>query len=140
MFCSNCGTQIPDDSNFCPKCGKPQRNGLNTTSQEVRYERIVKIQQTVIKRKPDFFFFIGGATWIYVAIAVGSQGQYEAARSPEFIEEGSWLFFDSNSSHDRNKKAKEWAFDQLIRQLSVDGWESTGRDNFGEYTFRRRVR
>ena len=22
MFCSNCGTQIPDGSAFCPKCGK----------------------------------------------------------------------------------------------------------------------
>lgn len=21
VFCSNCGSQIPDESNFCPKCG-----------------------------------------------------------------------------------------------------------------------
>ena len=23
MFCSKCGAQIPDDSEFCPKCGTP---------------------------------------------------------------------------------------------------------------------
>jgi len=23
MLCSNCGAEIPDDSNFCPKCGAP---------------------------------------------------------------------------------------------------------------------
>jgi hypothetical protein len=24
MYCSNCGTQLSDDANFCYKCGKPQ--------------------------------------------------------------------------------------------------------------------
>ena len=25
MYCSNCGTQLPDDANFCLRCGKPQK-------------------------------------------------------------------------------------------------------------------
>jgi hypothetical protein len=36
MFCMNCGTQMPDDAKFCPKCGatvKPFGAG-NTTSQQ----------------------------------------------------------------------------------------------------------
>lgn len=28
-FCSNCGTQIPDNSNVCPSCGAPQGNNAN---------------------------------------------------------------------------------------------------------------
>jgi hypothetical protein len=30
MFCVNCGTQLPDDANFCLKCGKAQANGTHT--------------------------------------------------------------------------------------------------------------
>ncbi len=29
MFCSNCGSQIPDGSNNCPNCGAPVNNGAN---------------------------------------------------------------------------------------------------------------
>ncbi|MFZ4656618.1 MAG: zinc-ribbon domain-containing protein [Caldilineaceae bacterium] len=25
MFCSNCGTQLPNDANFCLKCGQRLR-------------------------------------------------------------------------------------------------------------------
>lgn len=28
MFCSGCGTQIRDDSKFCPKCGKPTEGAI----------------------------------------------------------------------------------------------------------------
>ena len=37
MFCSNCGTQLPDNQNFCQKCGKPQQHvsqGKQTTISE----------------------------------------------------------------------------------------------------------
>lgn len=30
MFCTNCGNQISDDSNFCPECGAQQNVGANT--------------------------------------------------------------------------------------------------------------
>ncbi|MCL5680556.1 MAG: zinc ribbon domain-containing protein [Candidatus Thermoplasmatota archaeon] len=33
MFCRKCGSQIPDDSVFCPKCGAPQNGGSQTSSQ-----------------------------------------------------------------------------------------------------------
>lgn len=38
MFCIKCGTQMPDDAVFCPKCGAKQENGAaakgsNTTTQ-----------------------------------------------------------------------------------------------------------
>ena len=30
VYCSNCGTQIADDANFCPKCGTRTLQGKNT--------------------------------------------------------------------------------------------------------------
>lgn len=30
MFCTNCGNQISDDSNFCPECGAQQNIGAST--------------------------------------------------------------------------------------------------------------
>lgn len=36
MYCSKCGAQIPDDSDFCPKCGAPQNEASsNRTSAPV---------------------------------------------------------------------------------------------------------
>ena len=31
MFCSKCGAQLPEDANFCLKCGKPQRASAGVT-------------------------------------------------------------------------------------------------------------
>ena len=28
MFCKYCGSRIPDDAGFCPKCGKPLTGGI----------------------------------------------------------------------------------------------------------------
>ena len=34
MFCSNCGSRIPDGSNFCRKCGKKQNLGNSGNTQD----------------------------------------------------------------------------------------------------------
>jgi hypothetical protein len=33
MYCRKCGAQIPDDSEFCPKCGTPQKLDSSTPSE-----------------------------------------------------------------------------------------------------------
>src|SRR5437667_4446173 len=40
MFCVSCGQQLPDEANFCPKCGVPQRMGVSeaTDISKVRWE------------------------------------------------------------------------------------------------------
>lgn len=40
MYCSSCGNQIPDDSKFCLKCGKPQSmsSSIINSSQNVEWE------------------------------------------------------------------------------------------------------
>lgn len=32
MYCAKCGQQLPDDANFCLKCGAPQKAGVSATS------------------------------------------------------------------------------------------------------------
>jgi len=33
VFYISCGTQLPDNANFCLKCGRPQKDGLRNLSQ-----------------------------------------------------------------------------------------------------------
>jgi ribosomal protein L40E len=38
VFCVSCGIQLPDDANYCLKCGRPQKDGLrNPTQPKVEY-------------------------------------------------------------------------------------------------------
>ena len=37
MYCANCGTVLPDDANFCSKCGTPLRNHAAAPG-EIKYE------------------------------------------------------------------------------------------------------
>ena len=32
MFCPNCGSQVPDNSNFCPQCATPMNNQFNANN------------------------------------------------------------------------------------------------------------
>jgi predicted RNA-binding Zn-ribbon protein involved in translation (DUF1610 family) len=34
LYCRKCGAEIPDDSEFCPKCGAPQASGVSTASSQ----------------------------------------------------------------------------------------------------------
>ena len=35
MYCINCGAQIPDNSKFCPHCGKKQIEGEPTLKEKI---------------------------------------------------------------------------------------------------------
>jgi hypothetical protein len=34
MFCTNCGTELPDDAKFCSNCGKPTSGSESSTEPE----------------------------------------------------------------------------------------------------------
>ena len=38
MFCSSCGTELPDDASFCLKCGRPQKQSATRSSPTTEYE------------------------------------------------------------------------------------------------------
>lgn len=52
MFCSKCGVEIPDDAQFCPKCGTPVRITAMNQSVETDDMAITKdINQNKVKNK-----------------------------------------------------------------------------------------
>lgn len=38
MFCSNCGSQLSDESLFCSKCGKPTKNNIHTLESSTKHK------------------------------------------------------------------------------------------------------
>lgn len=43
MFCKNCGTEISDEAQFCPKCGTP-KSGEVTSSKTIKEDNTVQFQ------------------------------------------------------------------------------------------------
>jgi hypothetical protein len=39
MFCSNCGTQLPDEAKFCSNCGKPTHSTASGSGSSIQTER-----------------------------------------------------------------------------------------------------
>ncbi len=58
MFCKNCGCEIEDDSNFCPKCGVPIVNGENDIEYEEQEQETKSVvctpNQNPVKSKTSF--------------------------------------------------------------------------------------
>jgi hypothetical protein len=108
MFCSNCGTQIPDDASFCSKCGKSQSAGFSTG--EIKWETCeIAYKQTT-----------NGIVWEighFYAEAIGPIGVYEAARAKSLTE-----YSGPSSDNQRVVEAHKDLAGQLVRA----GWESTG--------------
>ena len=116
MFCSGCGTQLPDSASFCLNCGKPLQ--LETLSRPVITE-VCKIEECEAAQK-----FFGG---IHFRRNDRLVGWWEAivadqiiARSPEYHYKNGryiWQHDSEGSKAIRNTKQA------LIDQLSADGWE-----------------
>ncbi len=100
MFCSNCGTELPDEVNFCPKCGHAVRD--RAEHRDERWE-VCGIQ---IGKTGD------GRTSRWVARAIGPRGQWDAAESVPFPSD-KWAQQPS-------------AFLAIVVQLLGDGWEPMG--------------
>jgi hypothetical protein len=37
MYCGNCGTEIDENVEFCPKCGKTKKDEIEVNKQNIRY-------------------------------------------------------------------------------------------------------
>jgi len=40
MYCSQCGSQLPDDANFCPKCGSSQGSHQTTAAAPSKVDEV----------------------------------------------------------------------------------------------------
>lgn len=147
MFCWNCGTQTRDDASFCPKCGKPQKQGgdvaainINVTSDDVWETCEINLVYAKLQVGTMPEWLLTRKEWYFEATAIGTQGRYVAALSEQ-------LFLISEVAVDNYTKEvypKENArpkLDAMIRKLVDDGWQPIGRGEkwYGE-RFRRLVK
>jgi hypothetical protein len=121
MFCTGCGQNLPNDANFCLKCGKPQKQGLQSPIQ--KYETC----ETGMKEIKVSGFF-SRRKYVYIAKAIGPNGAYIAAES------------SISFTYDvHGQKNQEKSIDELVNKLAKDGWEFVGESNWTLKRFRRIV-
>lgn len=121
MFCTKCGAELPEQANFCWKCGLPQRDDVEAT--DSRYEVCeIKYYDVVVG-------FGRASRKVFVAESVGPKGTLKVARSAEFL-----------APSTRQDYKKRWSeLNALIAKLIDDGWEYVGSYGDGE-SWQRRFR
>ena len=119
MYCTSCRTQLPDEANFCWKCGKPQRPHVQPDEPkwemcEIRYEKLKQGWTS------EFRFW---------AEAIGPTGSYNAGQSRVFKARRAWPISNAESQEEINA---------LIYRLTKAGWEALPRgEHWFSYRFRR---
>ena len=130
MKCPKCGTELPDDANYCLKCGTPQK--ANAAVIENSYETC-EIKGEIIKESG---LDSGIGEIRFLAVATGPRGRYTAMQS-EIIKirmENNTLEYSADDTNAMN------TLNGLIKQLVEAGWESTGRGSaWFKYKFRRMI-
>lgn len=121
MFCSNCGTRLPDDANFCLKCGKAQHVGIQSPD-EAKWE-------TCMIELSDPHDIRHYKIWVDVVGANGKQVIMKREYKARFFEHS------ADTSNRLGVIIKE-----IVNALVEDGWESTGkRAYWWQYTFKRPI-
>lgn len=128
MLCKYCKVELPDEAEFCWKCGKPQSG---SRVQETKWESCEIVCAQVHKSEHE------SDEWEFYAKAEGSKGQYRASES--FITN-----VDPDSKFDelsQEKKRYLWhVFDSLVRALVKDRWEPLDIPGIHWYSYRFRRR
>ena len=111
MFCKSCGKDLPDDANFCLRCGRPMRSEAHASIPAIQ---VVSPQWETCEIKDRLVQKPGwntNAICIYYAEASGPTGIYEVAQSPPY---------------EAGRPDAQTSLDVLINQLMSEGWEYGG--------------
>jgi len=133
MYCKYCGCQLPDEAQFCWKCGRPQKDGIQVHDSRESCE----IHWEVVQNKG--LFHSGKIKFFAKAYSPG--GIYRAGESPIF---NASKYYDCppGSSDDPGLVQAKNALSHLIDQLLKNRWEyvgTYGEGNYWEKHFRRLV-
>ncbi len=133
IYCMQCGKELPDDANFCLKCGKPIGNAVKPAPQSEQQWEYCEI----VCEHSGFF---GGKSY-FLAKAIGAKGVYEAGRSTTpfgIYPSGP----DGGYSPAGTGGKYQSALDEVLAALSAKGWQPVGRDTeyWWKYKFRRLVK
>ena len=126
MYCSQCGTQLSDDANFCLKCGKPQKPNIQVN--EIKWDTCEIVYDTISKGG-----LFSNARMKFWADAIGQEGSYNAGVSI--------LFEQYVPPPESNNQRTVNIHRDFIQQLVTDGWEPTGDrgNDWWSYRFRRKA-
>lgn len=130
MFCIHCGSQLPDGSVFCSKCGKPQQHGIQNIAQP---EPSWEVCEIMFNKRHEGFH--GPIFWFYAEV-LGSKGLTIIGKTREVP--GGSQFFEFPKNTDR------MAVDihtKLVTDLLAEGWEPVSEKGltWWSYRFRRKA-
>lgn len=130
MYCQYCGGQLPDDANYCGRCGKPSAEARQAADPPAETCEIVA-EMVGEKRSPLF----PADMLRFTAKAEGPEGAYTAGESAA-VRAGLSEYYQPNQKNKRHVKALE----ELAAALAGDGWERAGRGaRWYSLRFRRRL-
>jgi hypothetical protein len=102
MYCNACGTQIPDDSAFCNRCGVDQQLGAGSGTDPPWEICEIKLLTETENRW-------GEKTYGFCAEAIGAKGVCTAAKTPRVSAfKGNYTWYDSHG----------WVFDQSTEAMN----------------------
>ena len=135
MYCAKCGHELPDDANFCLKCGKPQKE---SASHSLEAEILYETCEIIVKDAPKAGIFNNSV--ILKAKAVGPNGVDYVGESALVI--GEWnSVYKYNMPKSSSKTSRE--IEKLRSKLLSEGWEPTGQrapGAFWSHTFKRQIK
>jgi hypothetical protein len=137
MYCPKCGKELPDDANFCLKCGNPIHESLEK-KEEPKWI-ICEIVFTCLK-KASTVWGLSRAEIQFWAMAIGPDGQYSVAETPA-IKSNAVKDVGNGPPRDGNERdIAEQELKKLKAKLIRDGWEFIGSygSRYWELRFRRR--
>lgn len=152
IYCMHCGKELPDDANFCLKCGTPVGNAVKPAPQPEPKWEYCEIVYT-IKFSPQnntrsFSDKITGSWWhdiVFFARGVGPQGAFDA--SPKEFSGRTYYSFNRDSDEESvyalsDDAADSAAVKKLIGYLTQQGWEPLPYKGayWYSYKFRRQVK
>lgn len=143
MYCSNCGTQLPDDASFCLKCGKSVVSS-NPKSVEEKWETCEIVCENYESSmsfwdRREAGFQEKHADKLFGETRVG--GTYKFVVKV-FSQVGVSVIKTTNNYYLRDdpRQAASKEIDKMTAELVKEGWEATGKgERWYSYKFRRRV-
>lgn len=122
-FCHNCGVAMPEDANFCPKCGKPAipvaESDKPEPAGEVAEETCMIVAELAGEKWSPLF---PGDYIQFKARASGPAGDFLAGESAR-VKAGLGDYYEPNKKNKQHVKA----YDGLVETLKQAGWEQSGK-------------
>lgn len=120
MYCSKCGTQLPDEANFCWKCGLPVSDVPQPTTKTDEKWDTCEIEWIASPLNPlEFFGVTRTFRGKFIAKAVGQQGVYIVGETSELKP---WTMNEGVPPPQNDLRT---AVDNLIGKLTRAGWQPT---------------